>query len=118
MWNESALRYWVSIAGMLSEMWDLVIHGAWNIAQDKKASHIAVHSFADLDSTMPRADERELLAEGDEVEDDEEVNWDACELLHFLGPFLSHSHFVEFDSQEELDNFEQWFAGILWSRFV
>ncbi|KAH9975648.1 hypothetical protein BJV74DRAFT_862376, partial [Russula compacta] len=73
MWSEPAIRYQSPIRKLSPESWDLIIDGAWKISQEKKASHVTSNC---VDSKMPEADERELLAEGDEVVENDEIVWD------------------------------------------
>jgi hypothetical protein len=77
VWNDTASRYSVPIQNLSQESWDLIVDGAWKVSQKRKASHVASTSV-DLD--MPEADERELLAEGDEVVEDDVIVWE-CESL-------------------------------------
>ena len=79
MWSDSAVRYQKPIQNLSAESWDLIIDGAWKISQEKRAARVA---SIRTDSTMPNTDERELLAEGDEVIEDDEIVWDDCELYY------------------------------------
>ena len=79
MWSDAAGRYQVPIQNLLAESWDLIIDGAWDISQERRASRVMSRC---VDVKMPEADERELLAEGDEVIDDDAIIWDDCELYY------------------------------------
>jgi hypothetical protein len=84
VWNDAAHWYQVGISNLSSDSWDLIIDGSWKISQEKKASRIPSNS---MDPKMPDADERELLAEGDEaVEDDEIVG--ECESFYHRSQIL------------------------------
>jgi hypothetical protein len=76
MWSDPAARYQKPIQNLSAESWDLIIDGAWNILQEKKASRVTSNC---VDSSMPDADERELLAEGHEVVNDDHIVWEDCE---------------------------------------
>ncbi|KAH9960986.1 hypothetical protein BJV74DRAFT_871948 [Russula compacta] len=75
MWSEPAIWYQSPIQKLSPESWDLIIDRAWKISQEKKASRVTSNC---VDSKMPKADERELLAEGDEVVENDEIVWDSC----------------------------------------
>ena len=76
MWSDSAVRYQKPIQNLSGASWDAIIDGAWKFSQEKKASRITSNH---VDSNMPNADERELLAEGDEVVKDDNIVWEDCE---------------------------------------
>ena len=76
MWSEPAVRYQTAIKNLSAKSWDLITDGAWNISQEKKAGRVTSKC---VDAKMPDADERELLAEGDEVVEDDKIDWDDCE---------------------------------------
>jgi hypothetical protein len=84
MWSDAAVRYQVAIRNLSAKSWDLIIDGAWAISQERKASRVASTSKC-VDTKIPEADERELLVEGDEVVDDDEITWEGCEceLYHY-----------------------------------
>ena len=73
MWSDAATRYQVPIQNLSAETWDLIVDGAWDILQEKKAKLVT------LNTKMPEADERELLTEGDEAIEDDKITWDGCE---------------------------------------
>ena len=82
MWNDPALRYKVAIQNLSDKSWELIIDGAWKIAQAKKASRATrttsgLSNIADV-LPLPKPDERELLLEGDEDIENEEIDWEAC----------------------------------------
>lgn len=80
-WNVEASRYRIAISGLSDESWELIIDGAWEIAQEsrKNRSHNAPSSSKFI-AEVPEQDERELLVEGGEnIEDDGIMDWDACE---------------------------------------
>ncbi|KAH9965581.1 hypothetical protein BJV74DRAFT_890219 [Russula compacta] len=79
MWSEPTIWYQSPIRKLSPESWDLIIDGAWKISQEKKAGRVTLNC---VDSKMPEADERELLAEGDEVVENDEIVWDSCEFFY------------------------------------
>ena len=79
MWSDSAVQYQKPIQNLSAESWDLIIDDAWKISQEKRATRVA---SIYTDSTMSNTDERELLAEEDEVIEDDEIVWDDCELYY------------------------------------
>src|ERR1700691_5625927 len=67
MWITTALRYKTPIQRLSDISWNLIIDGAWKIAQTKRASRMSRTTLTNvLDPQMPSVDERELLVEGDE----------------------------------------------------
>jgi hypothetical protein len=76
MWSDEAIHYQVSIESLSETSWELIIDGAWQIAQDKPAGRTAgIGRYSGI--RLPELDERELLVEGvEDVEDDEEMDWD------------------------------------------
>jgi hypothetical protein len=83
-WCDAAIRYQGSISNLLGDSWDLINDGAWKIAQ---ARRVRVTSSKSEDVAMPLADEREMLIEADEVVENDEITWEACE---FVVPCLEH----------------------------
>jgi hypothetical protein len=82
MCSDAALHYRVSVEALSQESWNLVIDGAWEIAQERPVGRVSSSSRLPV-AQLPEADERELLLEttvGVDVEDDEEVDWDALSL--------------------------------------
>lgn len=80
MWINTALRYKVAIQNLSDRSWELIIDGAWKIAQEKKASHASTSSKV-LDS-LPLEDDREMLVDGDEDVENDEIDWGACESIY------------------------------------
>ena len=76
MWITPALQYKNAIQKLSDKSWELIIDGAWKIAQTKKAGHATGTSSNNLD-VLPVEDERGLLAEGDEDIEDDEIEWEA-----------------------------------------
>jgi hypothetical protein len=70
MWSEPAVRYQVAIQNLSAKTWDLIIDGTWGISQEKRATRVTSKC---VDAKMPEVNERELLAEGDEVVRDDEI---------------------------------------------
>ena len=81
MWINTALQYKVAIKRLSDKSQDLIIDSAWKIAQERKAAGRATSSNV-LDARMLKADERELLIEGDKDIQDDEIDWEACESLY------------------------------------
>jgi hypothetical protein len=79
MWITTALRYKTSIQRLSDKSWNVIIDGAWKIAQTKRAGRTTLNI---LDTQMPMVDERELLVEGDEDIEDNEIDWEACESFY------------------------------------
>ena len=73
MWSDPTIWYQVVIQNLSAETWDLIVDGAWDISQEKKSKLVM------LNTKMPEADERELLAKGNEVVEDDKIIWDGCE---------------------------------------
>ena len=79
MWSDAAIRYQVAIQNLSAKSQDLIIDGAWAISQERKASRVASKT---VDIKMPEADKRELLVEGDEEVENDEIIWEGCELSY------------------------------------
>jgi hypothetical protein len=79
MWRNAAFHYGVSVEALSQDSWDLIVDGAWKVAQDRPAGRISSSSRPSA-AQLPKADERGTLleeTEGVHVEGDEEVDWDA-----------------------------------------
>jgi hypothetical protein len=78
VWDDAAFQYQVPIQNLLQESWDLIIDGTWKLSQQRKPGCVAT---TPMDSKMPEVDKRELLAEGNEVVENDEIVWD-CKSSH------------------------------------
>lgn len=79
-WSEAATRYQSSIQNLLGDSWDLIIDGAWKIAQEKKGGRAATSNH--LDGRMPDVNDRELLVEADEDIENDNIDWESCEFFY------------------------------------
>ncbi|KAH9986517.1 hypothetical protein BJV77DRAFT_1080564 [Russula vinacea] len=77
IWSDVALHYQVSVEALSQESWDLIIDGAWQIAQDKPAGR-ASSSRLPGGAQLPEVNERQLLVEdSDPISGDEDdMEWD------------------------------------------
>ena len=82
MRSDAAVRYQAAIRNLSNTSWDLIVDGAWGISQEIKGNRA---TSSCIDAKMPEVDERELLAEGDEVVEDDGILWDECEYYY---PYL------------------------------
>jgi hypothetical protein len=83
MWINTALRYRTAIQNLSEKSWDCIIDGAWKIAQAKKVAGRATSSnIFKSDDQIPKVDERELLVEGDEDVENDDIDWEACESFY------------------------------------
>jgi len=81
IWINPALRYKVPIQKLSDKTWEYIIDSAWTIAQAKRGSHATSSNILD---PLPSQDERELLVEGDEDVQNDEIDWEACESFYCL----------------------------------
>jgi hypothetical protein len=81
VWSNAASWYQVAIQKLSQESWDLIVDGSWKISQEKKTASSCSASTS-VDPKMPEANERELLAEGNEVVEDDEIVWDCESFYH------------------------------------
>ena len=89
IWSDVALHYQVSVEALSQESWDLIIDGAWQIAQDKPVGH-ASSSRLPGGAQMPEVNERQLL-----VEDSDPISGDKDDMEWDEVPPLSRQESVE-----------------------
>jgi hypothetical protein len=97
VWSSAGDRYRLSVNGLSQDSWDLIIDGAWHVAQEKMSGRAASNRLSS--TQMPEIDERELLFEAEHtenVEDDENQDWDSVvvETCKFYGIWLLFTNIV------------------------
>jgi hypothetical protein len=84
IWINPALQYKIPIQNLSEKSWELIIDGAWKIAQAKKANRTISTSSNILDASLPVEDERGSLVETDGYVKNDEIDWEAsgCESFY------------------------------------
>jgi hypothetical protein len=94
IWNDTDSRYQRSIEGLSDNDWKLIATGARKISRERKGIHVASGGIAD--QNKPDIDEGMPLIEGDQtVENDDEIDWDACETFCYYLQIKTNPHSLE-----------------------